>query len=885
LTAPGPTAERPRPALGPGTRLGPYEVLAPLGAGGMGEVYRARDERLGREVAVKVLLAESSTDPDRLRRFEQEARAVGALNHPNLLAVFDTGQHEGHPYIVFELLEGTTLRQVVGHSALPPRKAVEYAIQIAHGLAAAHEQGIVHRDLKPENLFVTRDGRVKILDFGLAKLRPALDPHAPREEGPTVSAVTEAGVVLGTVGYMSPEQVRGDPADHRSDIFAFGSVLYEMLSGRRPFSGDTSAELMTAILKEDPPELAKPDVAAGLERVVRRCIEKRPEERFQSARDVGFALEAVSGVSSAPHAATTRRAEKRRWSALLAGAAAVVGGTLAIGYYWVVQHRIAPPPSFKQLTFRRGVVHTARFAPDGHTIVYGAAWEGNPTRVFATRVEGPESSPLDVPEGTVASVSSGGELAMLTGRMYLEGMPPRTLARVPLAGGAPRDVAQNVLAADWAPDGRTLAVTRVEYAGASGGAAGAAATVDQWLKRRQRLEFPIGKVLHETASGWLYLPRVSPRGDRVAFVEERADGHSLELVDLAGSRTTLLRGLAWPTGIAWSPNGDEVWYAEGGALWAVGFNGRRRLVARLPGAVTLKDISRDGHVILTLDQGQASLMVQAPDESEERDLSWFDASQPAALSTDGRTLLFTDRGRAGSLQDAGNTASYLRRTDGSPAIRLGEGTAQALSPDGRWVLSLVHDTPTRLMLLPTGPGEPRPIPLGDIKGWRADFLPDGKTILVWGSAPGEGDRVFVQDLEGRERRALPEGFHLFRYGSTVSPDGKQVAVAGPGQKLVLIPIEGGEPRPVPGALTWEAPVGWSRDGRFLYVFGSPIELAVKIHRIDLVSGRRELWKEIQPRDPAGFGGFTNITFTPDRTSYAYGLNRYLCTLYLVEGLK
>jgi len=863
-----------------GTRLGPYEILGVLGAGGMGEVYRARDERLGREVAVKVLTAESQADPDRLRRFEQEAKAAGALNHPNLLTVFDTGQRDGNPYVVFELLEGTTLRQVVGRAALPPRKAVEYAIQIAHGLAAAHEQGIVHRDLKPENLFVTRDGRVKILDFGLAKLRPALDPHAPQdEEGATVSAATGAGVVLGTAGYMSPEQVRGNPADHRSDIFAFGSVLYEMLSGRRPFAGDSSAELMTAILKEDPPELAKPDVPAGLERVVRRCLEKRPEERFQSAQDIGFALEAVSGASSAPHAATTRRVEKRRWSALLAGAAAVVGGTLAIGYYWAVQHRIAPPPSFKQLTFRRGVVHTARFAPDGHTVVYGAAWEGNPSQVFSARLEGPESSPLGLPDGNVASISPSGELAMLTGRMYLTGMPPRTLVRI-LPGGAPREVAENVLDADWAPDGRSLAVVRIEY----GGARAAEATADQWVRRRQRLEFPIGKVLYESASSGIWTPRVSPNGNLVAFVEERPDRSSVEMVDLAGRKTTLSNSQE-PRGLAWSPKGDEVWFAEWGALWAVSLTGQRRLVARFPGAVTLNDISHDGRALLTLAQWHASLMVLASGEAEERDLSWFDASQPAALSRDGGTLLFTDRGGAGSPQDLGNAAAYLRRTDGSPAVRLGEGRAQALSPDGKWALALVHGLPPKLVLLPTGPGEPRPIPLGEINCWRADFLPNGNEVLVWGSAPGQGTRVFLQDLDGRDRRALPDGFHLFWYGSTASPDGKLVAIAGPGQKLMLIPMEGGEPRPVPGVERFEAPVGWSEDQRFLYVFGSPIELPGRIHRIDLASGRRVLWKEIMPRDPAAFGGFGNVTLTPDRKAYAYNLNRIFCTLYLVEGLK
>ena len=866
--------------IAPGTRFGPYEVLGLLGSGGMGEVYRARDPRLGREVAVKVLPRDMSSDPDRLRRFEQEARAAGALNHPNLVAVFDTGQHEGNPYVVFELLDGVTLRQRLGPGPLPARKAVDYAAQIAQGLAAAHEKGIVHRDLKPENLFVTKDGRVKILDFGLAKLRPALDPHAPREESTTVSAATGAGVVLGTVGYMSPEQVRGDPADHRSDIFAFGSVFYEMFSGRRPFTGETSAEVMTAILKEDPPELVKPDVPPGLERVVRRCIEKRPEERFQSTRDIGFALEALSGASSPALTATAHRAEKRRWNVLLAGAVVVVGGTLAIGYYWVLQNRTAAPPSFKQLTFRRGVVHTARFAPDGHTIVYGAGWEGSPSQVFSARLEGPESSPLDVPEGNVASISPSGELAMLTGRMYLQGMPPRTLARVPLAGGAPREVAVNVLGADWAPDGRSLAVARVEL----GGAAAAEATMDQWVRRRQRLEFPIGKVLYESASSGLSVPRVSPNGDQVAFVEERPDRSSLELVDLTGRKTTLSSNQE-PRGLAWSPKGDEVWFAERGALWAVSLTGQRRLVARFPGAVTLNDISRDGRVLLTLAQWHASLLVQAPGATGERDLSWFDASQPAALSRDGGTLLFTDRGGAGSPQDLGNAASYLRRTDGSPAVRLGEGRAQALSPDGKWALSLVHGSPPKLVLLPTGPGEPRPIPLGEVNCWRADFLPDGKGILVWGSATGQGTRVFLQDLDGRDRRALPDGFHLFWYGSTVSPDGNVVAVAGPGQKLILFPIEGGEPRPVPGVERFEAPVGWSEDQRFLYVFGSPVELPGRIHRIDLARGRRELWKEIMPRDPAAFGGFGNVTVTPDRKTYAYNMNRIFCTLYLVEGLK
>src|SRR5450759_1181400 len=284
--------------IAPGSRLGPYEILAPIGAGGMGEVYRAKDARLGREVAIKVLPASFSNDSDRLRRFEQEAKAAGLLNHPNITAVYDIGSHEGAPYVVSELLEGETLRAALAGGRLSPRKAIDYALQMAHGLAAAHEKGIVHRDLKPENLFVTKDGRVKILDFGLAKLTQA--DSGSQTSMPTVThGGTEAGVVMGTAGYMSPEQVRGMALDARSDIFSFGAILYEMLSGKRAFHGDTPADTMSSILKEDPPDLAETNrnVSPALERIVQHCLEKNPEARFHSASDIAFDLEHLSGLS------------------------------------------------------------------------------------------------------------------------------------------------------------------------------------------------------------------------------------------------------------------------------------------------------------------------------------------------------------------------------------------------------------------------------------------------------------------------------------------------------------------------------------------------------------------------------------------------------------
>jgi eukaryotic-like serine/threonine-protein kinase len=328
-------------ALTSGTKLGPYEILAALGAGGMGEVYRAKDTRLGREVALKILPESFARDADRLRRFEQEARAVAALNHPNILAIHDIGEQGGSPFLVSELLEGESLRAALDRGALPQRKTIEYGVQIAHGLAAAHEKGIVHRDLKPENVFITKDGRIKILDFGLAKLAQTMGV-APDEVTLTGAQHTAAGVVMGTASYMAPEQVRGEGADPRTDIFAFGAVLYEMLSGVRAFRRDTAAETMTAVLKDDPPELSDPGrmVAPTLERIVRRCLEKSPEQRFQSARDLSFALSALSGseTSAVARAAAVvpRRMPVLLWLSVALALVAVAVGT------WFAARRPVP---------------------------------------------------------------------------------------------------------------------------------------------------------------------------------------------------------------------------------------------------------------------------------------------------------------------------------------------------------------------------------------------------------------------------------------------------------------------------------------------------------------------------------------------------------------
>src|SRR6202521_1467571 len=447
-------------ALSSGTKLGPYEIQAPLGAGGMGEVYRARDTRLGRDVAIKVLPEALANDADRLRRFEQEARTIAALNHPNILGIHDIGAHDGAPFLVSECLEGQTLREKLKSGPLPMRLAIEYALGIAQGLAAAHEKGIVHRDLKPENVYVIRDGRVKVLDFGLAKLVSPEESH--ETEVTLTSPATLPGMVMGTVGYMSPEQVRGAPTDARSDIFSFGAVLYEMLTGKRAFKRDTSAETMTAILREEPPEVNSTGWQGplGLQRILGRCLEKNVERRFQSASDLAFAIESLSGTSSSTAAASATSATaiveppkaRRVW---LIGAAAL--GLLAMGAaVWTLARwsSAKPQPKFTRVTYQQGYPSNARFAKDGQTIVYSAQWNTDPIQVYSVRMEFPQSTKVDLPSAALLALSASGDLELAVNPVHESWFMYGTMAQAQMAGGPPRAQENEVIAADYAPDGK-----------------------------------------------------------------------------------------------------------------------------------------------------------------------------------------------------------------------------------------------------------------------------------------------------------------------------------------------------------------------------------------------------------------------------------------------
>ncbi len=868
--------------IAPDTQIGPYKIVALIGSGGMGEVYRAHDTRLRRDVALKILPASFTNDPDRLRRFEQEARAVAALSHANIVSVFDVGEANGIHYIVSELLEGESLRERIPAAGMPVRKAVELAVQFANGLAAAHDRGIVHRDLKPENVFVTKTGQVKILDFGLAKLRRGGDASSVGDGAGQVEQTatnitglgthTEAGQIVGTAGYMSPEQVRGDAVDHRSDIFSFGSILFEMLNGCRAFKRNTGAETMTAILNDDPRDFPSRTSAAAippaLERIVRHCLEKQPAQRFQSAHDIAFDLESISSVSSASATASSAAAKRNRW--LIPGLAAVV--LLAAGAAfgtWLRPAPVAYNPKTLRITFRRGTIWSARFLPDGN-LVYSASWDGTTSSLFSANPGSTESRPLNTEIPEIFAVSPSGELAVGKTHRFEEGFEfSSMLARQPMGGGAPRDIIGGVEYADWSPDGASLAVVR-RVAG------------------KVRIEYPIGKILYETPT-WVSHVRISPNGKLVAFADHpfgRDDGGSVATIDSSGNKKTISTSYVSLQGLAWRPDGQEVWFTgtKSGSsreLRAVSLDGKERLVYLGTGTLTLHDISKQGRVLFTRDDWRAGMIGLAPGAKAETDLSWHDWTIPRDSSDDGKLVSFDETGEAG-----GETgAIYIRPTDGSPAIRLGDGVGPTLSPDGKWAMALAvgSDGKRHLTEFPTGAGESRLIDTGDVEVHLAFFFPDGHRLLELGNRSSEkGQRMYVQDLNGGAPRPLgPEGVS-FRYRGSISKNGSLIAALDPDRHSVTYDVTTGNATPIPGVVDGDEPVQWIDEKHILV---GRTEIPVRVFNIDLSTGKRTLFKTFSPMDPTGLIDNSPPNFSLDLKSYIVGYTRITSDLYILDGLK
>jgi hypothetical protein len=847
-----------------------YRVLEPIGRGGMGVVYEAEDTRLGRRVAIKLLPPEMATEAKAVARFLREGKAAATLTHPNICGVLDVGEDGGQPFLVMERLAGMTLRSAIGGRPMPPGRVLDLGVQMAEALEAAHAGGVVHRDVKPGNVFLTRDGAVKLTDFGLAKwVEPRTGEPRRDADTDTGAPLTREGAALGTVGYMSPEQARGEEVDARTDLFSLGAVLYEMVTGRPPFTGATDAVTFESILGRAPtrPQTLVPGVSPEVAAILDKALEKDRELRYQTAADLRADLlrarraraglgprgERPDGVARGEAKPGGARWPRRAATSALLLAALALGAATSRALWPPM-----PPPKFTQLTFRRGIVLSARLTPDGHTVVYSALWDGASPEVFSRRLDNPASVALGLPPATLLAVSSRGELAILLAPAGERGVVwLGTLARVPLAGGPVRPVLEGVLDADWSPDGRELALVR-------------------WQDGQFQLEYPMGRVLLRPCPPTRV--RVSPDGMHLALLDDE-DG--LLLLDRTGALARI-RVARYRQRLAWSPRGDSVLVDAGEAdlrrtLRRVTLRGEVREICALAGTMVVHDVSRDGRVLVHHGFERWDVRARLPGEAEEREASAFANSGVAGLSSDGSQVLLWHHG------EGPPGLALLQPTRGGSALRIGDGRPLGLSADARqFVLERGEGAETRVNLLPTGVGEARRLDTGRLarfgKAWRID-----ETVVGLDAAePGRPSRSFLTDAGGGAPRPVtPEGTVVVP-GAT--PGGQVLARAANGA-FAFYPSAGGEGEPV----SWRLPsdpfldaVRVSGDGLSLFVREGSVP--ARLGRIDLRTGQRVPWMKLGPQDATGVGHIWSVLLTPDGRGYAYTHGFFLQDLFLVEGL-
>lgn len=848
--------------LSAGTRLGPYEILASINAGEMGEVYRARDTKLHRDVSIKTLTPAAADDVGLRAQLLHDAKSLSGLNHPNIETIYgiQTAEVKGHPveFIVAERNSSTPLKKLIGRRGLRLDTALRYAIQIADGLATAHNAGIVHGCLNPSVIGVNERGEIKIWDFGVYRLS---EQHRADVQVQAAGVQLKSGVSTENIGYLSPEQVEGRPADERSDIFAFGALLYEMISGHQAFRSQMQFETVASSLGDGPRHLngALDSVPPELASTIKRCLRKNPRDRWQSISSLKFRLEDFANdVAQLEPVAMPRT----KWRVLQLAVLSAILLAIAGGAYFWFQTLVRPHATYQRLTFRRGNVAGARFAPNGE-VLFSAQWGTDPITLFSMRPGRSESRPLGVPAARVLSVSATGELAMLLGSP--ERGAPGTLARAPFSGGEPRSILENVYDADWSPSGEMLAVSHT-------------------VGGHPRIEYPIGRVLYESPSRPPFTLRVSPKGDLLAFFEyDNAIGDfALATLDLQGNKKILSRGWREEDGLVLARKGQEIWYSgtrTGGerAIHAVDLFGHDRIVGVVPAAMALQDITHDGQVLATVEDSRLGILCLSSGATKERDLSWFDASRIYDISADGKQILFAEM-TYGRLR---NPAIYLRNTDGSSAVRLGDCNRPALSPDNKWVACITSDgANTALTLLPTGPGQVRTLLGARIHYDRVEWFPDSQRILFLGSEPGRPPRIFEQEINGG--KAVPvtsEGMDA----SHVSLDQSNLLKLANGV-LTLVPIRGGKSKPIASLEPNESVIRWGEQSRFLFLRKSNGPASVIVERLDLTTGSKEPWKVLRTPDTVG-EQINQVVLTPSGNAYAYSYQQDSSTLYLVRGWR
>jgi Tol biopolymer transport system component len=856
----------------------------------MGEVYRATDTRLDRVVAIKILPPRLSSSPGLKERFEREARSISSLNHARICTLHDIGSQDGIHYLVMEFLEGETLAQRIRRGPVPLREALQIGGEICEALDVAHRAGIVHRDLKPGNVMLTKSG-VKLMDFGLAKAAssppgaggttteaPLLSAAETITGSSPLSSLTGAGQVVGTIQYMSPEQIEGKEADARSDIFALGCVLYETITGKRPFEAKSQLSVASAILEKEPPPMRETKVLTPpvVEHVVKTCLAKSPDSRYQSVRDVALELRWIleEGLVAAGAGESQASQPQASWKRILpwALAAALLLGVIALAA--VYRSAInAPGPTFRQLTFERGFVYNARFAPDERTVYYGATWNGSPVQIYSADPDIPEARALNLNNTSLFAVSASDLAVSLSCNFRYIGICFGTLAQVPITGGTPRPLENDVLAADWTRNGSEMAIVRL-------------------VSGKHRLEFPRGTLIYESSRPLNYA-RVSPDGSLIAVCENITmfgDGGEVIIFDRKGKKIASSETLESIEGLAWTPSGDEVWVAASvdvgwsNTIRAINRKGERRVVLTLPGELRLHDISHDGRVLFSKESWRSEIQFRSAGDKADRNLSWLDYANLKGIADDGSKVSFEDWG------SAAGTASlaYLRDTDGAPPQKLGEWSAPVISPDGKNILAVeAHVTKPggALAIIPVGVGGPKRLTESPNVGYGAlGWMPDGKSIYFY-ATDGQDWKAYVQEIGGAARAVTPPISMKAGYfeSRTVSPDGKYIFARDTEGVARLYPLGGGAPKEIAGWKPGDAWACWMKEPGIAYVFQDNATSA-QVFRLDVNTGNRQLVTTLQPDDPAGVTAIQSVIYTPDGKSYAYSYVRELSELFEAKNI-